>query len=156
MSEYNVCFTLGDPGGDGHANTSDYHMISNYPAKEIDEAYKKATEILGFNFVKKIGINHQELRNKVHEVFYHQDNELHEPYFSILVEKGIIKEEDYKYEYDGKTLLDTYLDESDFIDIFKSICKLVLPDLVINRRNLEEQQISSLEGTAYGIAYHGE
>ena len=49
-----------------------------------------------------------------------------------------------------------YLDESDFIDIFKSICKLVLPDLVINRRNLEEQQISSLEGTAYGIAYHGE
>ena len=145
MSElkYNVCFTLGDPSGDGHANTSDYHMISNYPAKEIDEAYKKATEILGFNFVKKIGINHQ-------------DNELHEPYFSILVEKGIIKEEDYKYEYDGKTLLDTYLDESDFIDIFKSICKLVLPDLVINRRNLEEQQISSLEGTAYGIAYHGE
>ena len=143
MSEYNVCFTLGDPGGDGHANTSDYHMISNYPAKEIDEAYKKATEILGFNFVKKIGINHQ-------------DNELHEPYFSILVEKGIIKEEDYKYEYDGKTLLDTYLDESDFIDIFKNICKLVLPDLVINRRNLEEQQISSLEGAAYGIAYHGE
>ena len=143
MSEYNVCFTLGDPGGDGHANTSDYHMISNYPAKEIDEAYKKATEILGFNFVKKIGINHQ-------------DNELHEPYFSILIEKGIIKEEDYKYEYDGKILLDTYLDESDFIDIFENICKLVLPDLVINRRNLEEQQISSLEGTAYGIAYHGE
>ena len=143
MSEYNVCFTLGDPGGDGHANTSDYHMISNYPAKEIDEAYKKATEILGFNFVGKVGSEYE-------------DNELHEPYFSILVEKGIIKEEDYKYEYDGKTLLDTYLDESDFIDIFKSICKLVLPDLVINRRNLEEQQISSLEGTAYGIAYHGE
>lgn len=145
MSElkYNVCFTLGDPGGDGHANTSDYHMISNYPAKEIDEAYKKATEILGFNFVKKVGINHQ-------------DNELHEPYFSILIEKGIINKEDYKYEYDGKTLLDTYLDESDFIDIFKSICKLVIPDLVINSRNLEEQQISSLEGTAYGIAYHGE
>ena len=141
--KYNVCFTLGDPSGDGHANTSEYHMVSNYSAKEIDEAYKKATEILGFNFVKKIGVNYQ-------------DNELQEPYFSILVEKGIIKEEDYKYEYDGKTLLDTYLDESDFIDIFKSICKLVLPDLVINRRNLEEQQISSLEGTAYGIAYHGE
>ena len=145
MSElkYNVCFTLGDPGGDGHANTSDYHMVSNYSAKEIDEAYKKATEILGFNFVEKVGVNYQ-------------DNELHEPYFSILIEKGIIKEEDYKYEYDGKTLLDIYLDESDFIDIFKSICKLVLPDLVRNRRNLEEQQISSLEGTAYGIAYHVE
>ena len=145
MSElkYNVCFTLGDPSGDGHANTSDYHMVSNYSAKEIDEAYKKATEILGFNFVKKIGVNHQ-------------DNELHEPYFSILIEKEIIKEEDYKYEYDGKTLLDTYLDESDFIDIFENICKLVLPDLIIYDRNLEEQTISSLEGAAYGIAYHGE
>ena len=141
--KYNVCFTLGDPGGDGHANTSDYHMVSNYSAKEIDEAYKKATEILGFNFVEKIGVNYQ-------------DNELREPYFSILVEKEIIKEEDYKYEYDGKTLLDTYLDESDFIDIFEKICQLALPDLVINNRDLKEQKISSLEGTAYGIAYHGE
>ena len=141
--KYNVCFTLGDPGGDGHANTSDYHMVSNYSAKEIDEAYKKATEILGFNFVEKIGVNYQ-------------DNELREPYFSILVEKEIIKEEDYKYEYDGKTLLDTYLNESDFIDIFRNICKLILPDLIIKGRDLEEQQISSLEGAAYGIAYHGE
>ena len=143
MSKYNVCFTLGDPSGDGHANTSDYHMVSNYSAKEIDEAYKKATEILGFNFVEKIGVNYQ-------------DNELREPYFSILVEKEIIKEEDYKYEYNGKTLLDTYLDESDFIDIFEKICQLALPDLVINNRDLKEQKISSLEGTAYGIAYHGE
>ena len=143
MSKYNVCFTLGDPSGDGHANTSEYHMVSNYSAKEIDEAYRKATEILGFNFVEKVGSDYQ-------------DNELHEPYFSIFVEKGIIKKEDYEYEYDGKTLLDTYLDESDFIDIFRNICKLILPDLVIKGRDLEEQQISSLEGAAYGIAYHGE
>ena len=145
MSElkYNVCFTLGDPGGDGHANTSDYHMVSNYSAKEIDEAYKKATEILGFNFVEKVGSDYQ-------------DSKLREPYFSILVEKGVIKKEDYEYEYDGKTLLDTYLNESDFIDIFRNICKLILPDLIIKGRNLEEQQIFSLEGAAYGIAYHGE
>ena len=143
MSEYNVCFTLGDPGGDGHANTSDYHMVSNYSAKEIDEAYKKATEIHRFNYVKKVGINHQ-------------DNELHEPYFSILVKKGIIEKEDYEYEYKGKTYLDTYLDEEDFINIFKNICQLILPNLIIDYRNLEEQRISSLEGAAYGIAYHGE
>ena len=145
MSElkYNVCFTLGDPGGDGHANTSDYHMVSNYPAKEIDEAYKKATEILGFDFVDKVGADYQ-------------DSKLREPYFSILVEKGIIEKEDYEYEYDGETRLDTYLDEDDFIDIFESICQLVLPDLEIGYRDLEEQQIFSLEGAAYGIAYHGE
>ena len=143
MSKYNVCFTLGDPSGDGHANTSEYHMVSNYSAKEIDKAYKKATEILGFNFVEKVGLDYE-------------DNELREPYFSILVEKGVIKKEDYEYEYNGKTLLDTYLDESDFIDIFRNICKLILPDLVIKGRDLEEQQIFSLEGAAYGIAYHGE
>lgn len=145
MSElkYNVCFTLGDPGGDGHANTSDYHMVSNHPAKEIDEAYKKATEILGFDFVDKVGADYQ-------------DSKLREPYFSILVEKGIIKKEDYEYEYNGETRLDTYLDEDDFIDIFESICQLVLPDLVIGYRDLKEQQIFSLEGAAYGIAYHGE
>lgn len=143
MSKYNVCFTLGDPSGDGHANTSEYHMVSNYSAKEIDEAYKKATEILGFNFVEKVGSDYE-------------DNKLHEPYFSILVEKEVIKKEDYEYEYNGKTLLDTYLDEDDFIDIFENICKLVLPNLVIESRNLEEQQIFSLEGAAYGIAYHGE
>lgn len=141
--KYNICFTLGDPSGDGHANTSDYHMVSNYSAKEIDEAYKKATEILGFNFVEKVGSDYQ-------------DSKLREPYFSILVEKGVIKKEDYEYEYNSKTLLDTYLDENDFIDIFENICKLVLPNLVIKGRNLEEQQIFSLEGAAYGIAYHGE
>ena len=143
MSElkYNVCFTLGDPSGDGHANTSEYHMVSNYSAKEIDEAYKKATEILGFNFVEKVGSDYE-------------DNELREPYFSILVEKGIIKKEDYEYE--DENYLNTYLNEDEFIDIFKSICQLVLPDLVMDFRNLEENRIFSLEGAAYGIAYHGE
>ena len=141
MSKYNVCFTLGDPSGDGHANTSEYHMVSNYSAKEIDEAYKKATEILGFNFVEKVGVDYQ-------------DNELREPYFSILVEKGIIKKEDYEYE--DENYLNTYLNEDEFIDIFESICQLVLPDLVIDYRNLEEDRIFSLEGAAYGIAYHGE
>ena len=143
MSElkYNVCFTLGDPSGDGHANTSEYHMVSNYSAKEIDEAYKKATEILGFNFVEKVGSDYE-------------DNELREPYFSILVEKGVIKKEDYEYE--DENYLNTYLNEDEFIDIFESICQLVLPDLVIDYRNLEEDRIFSLEGAAYGIAYHGE
>ena len=145
MSElkYNVCFTLGDPSGDGHSGTSDYHMISNYSADEIDEAYKKATKILGFDFVEKVGVDYQY-------------NELHEPYFSILVEKGIIKKENYEHEYEGETYLNAYLDEEDFIYIFNSICKLVLPDLVMDFRNLEENKIFSLEGAAYGIAYHGE
>lgn len=145
MSElkYNVCFTLGDPSGDGHANTSDYHMCSNYPAKKIDEAYRKATEILGFNFVAEIGAEYE-------------DSQIREPYFSTLVDKGVIRKEDFEYEWKGEKHLDCHLDEDEFIDVFESIIRLVLPDFVLGYRDLKEEQIFTLEGAAYGIAYHGE
>ena len=141
--KYNICFTLGDPSGDGHANTSDYHMVSNYPAREIDEAYKKATEILGFDFIDKVGADYE-------------DSRIHEPYFSILIDKGVINREDFEYEYKGQKELDTYLEESTYIDIFEKIINLVLPDFVLGYRDLEEEQVYCLEGAAYGIAYHGE
>ena len=145
MSElkYNVCFTLGDPSGDGHANTSDYHMVSNHPAKEIDEAYKKATEILGFDFIEEVGSDYQ-------------DSHIREPYFSILVDKGVIDKKDYEYEYKGEIEIDTYIGEDEYLDIFENIINLVLPDFTMQYRNLEEEQIFCLEGAAYGIAYHGE
>ena len=33
--KYNIGFTLGDPGGDGHACTTDYHIVANHSAAEI-------------------------------------------------------------------------------------------------------------------------
>lgn len=41
---YNICFTLGDPSGDGHANTSEYHIVATHSVEEITNAYKKTTE----------------------------------------------------------------------------------------------------------------
>lgn len=38
---YNICFTLGDPSGDGHANTSEYHIVATHSVEEITNALEK-------------------------------------------------------------------------------------------------------------------
>lgn len=43
--KYNIGFTLGDPGGDGHACTTDYHIVANHSADEISKAYMTPEEI---------------------------------------------------------------------------------------------------------------
>lgn len=139
---YNITFTLGDPGGDGHASTSEYHMVSNYHGQEIDDAYKKACEIIGFDYIKNIGVEYQ-------------DSSIDEKYFNILVEKKVIDRKDFEYESEGKTYLSLYLDEQWYLYIFINICRLVLPDLILDFRDLEEEQLYCLNGAAYGIAYYG-
>lgn len=52
--KYNIGFTLGDPGGDGHACTTDYHIVANHSADEISKAYKETTKLLGFDFIKEV------------------------------------------------------------------------------------------------------
>lgn len=52
--EYNIGFVIGDPSGDGHACTN--HIVANHSVDEISEAYKKTTELLGFDFVKEVGV----------------------------------------------------------------------------------------------------
>lgn len=39
--EYNIGFVIGDPSGDGHACTTDYHIVANHSADEISKAYKE-------------------------------------------------------------------------------------------------------------------
>ena len=46
--KYNIGFTLGDLRGDGHACTTDYHIVANHSADEISKAYKETTKLLGF------------------------------------------------------------------------------------------------------------
>lgn len=137
---YNITFTLGDPSGDGHASTSEYHMVSNYHAKEIDEAYKEACKIIGFDYVEEVGMEYLEPY-------------INEEHFNILVEKNIIDRKDFECS-SGE--LDLYLDEEWYLDIFIKICKLVIPDLILIYRDLEEENLYCLDGAAYGIAYHGE
>lgn len=57
--EYNIGFVIGDPSGDGHACTTEYHIVANHSVDEISEAYKKTTELLGFDFVKEVGVEFQ-------------------------------------------------------------------------------------------------
>lgn len=57
--KYNIGFTLGDPRGDGHACTTDYHIVANHSADEISKAYKETTKLLGFDFIKEVGVDFQ-------------------------------------------------------------------------------------------------
>lgn len=38
---YHMNFTLGDPGGDGHGMTEEFHIVANHSAKEINAAVKQ-------------------------------------------------------------------------------------------------------------------
>lgn len=55
--KYNIGFTLGDLGGDGHACTTDYHIVANHSAEEdifkLESKIKYLTYIL--NKVKNYG-----------------------------------------------------------------------------------------------------
>ena len=46
--KYNICFTLGDPSGDGHANTSEYRHIGT-----SDTDYIFEYTIDGHDYIKK-------------------------------------------------------------------------------------------------------
>ena len=53
--KYNITFRLGDPGNDGHCIIEEYHIIANHSVEDITKAYNKTTEVLGFDFIEKIG-----------------------------------------------------------------------------------------------------
>lgn len=56
--KYNIGFTLGDPRGDGHACTTDYHIVANHSADEISKAYKrKLLNSQVFDFIKEVGVD---------------------------------------------------------------------------------------------------
>lgn len=142
--EYNIGFTLGDPSGDGHACTTDYHMVINHSVDEISEAYEKTTKLLGFDFVKEVGVDFQSAPWIPKE------------FTEKLLKLGIIdKESDSKwgtpagcYEFGCA--------EDEFVDLYFAIVKYSLPDLKWRARDLGEEILWDLYGAAYGFTYHGE
>lgn len=157
---HNITFTLGDPSGDGHANTIDYHMVSNYSAQEIDKAYLDAKKVLGFDYCRKVGNEYC-------------DSSIKRDYVKSLLSNNIITEKNIEMygtesvDYDDILI---YQDEDGefhlntdwgmkcgvFLELFERIVKLVLPDFVMTSRDLNEKTIHCLEGAAYGLAYNGE
>lgn len=138
---YNITFTLGDPSGDGHGYYTVFHMKSNYSVKDITDAYNKATEILGFDFIKTCCVKSQESYIKP-------------KYASILVKYGILNKislEDTNFYgvSKGAYYIDDGVDE--YVDIFIQIIKLVLKDFILEYRNLHEDSLDILDSAAYGL-----
>ena len=89
--EYNIGFVIGDPSGDGHACTTDYHIVANHSADEISKAYKETTKLLGFDFIKEVGVDFQ------------SDYWIPEKFTKELLKLGIIDEK-YVRESDAEQL----------------------------------------------------
>lgn len=146
--EYNIGFVIGDPSGDGHACTTDYHIVANHSADEISKAYKETTKLLGFDFIKEVGVDFQ------------SDYWMPEKFTKELLKLGIIDEK-YVRESDAEWgapagCYEFDYAEEEFVDLYFAIVKYSLPDLEWSSRDLEEETLWDLYGAAYGFTYHGE
>lgn len=138
---HNITFTLGDPSGDGHGHYVVFHMESNYSVKDITDAYNKATNLLGFDFIKTCCVKYQESYIKP-------------MYASILVKYGVLNKislEDTDFYGVSKGMY--YVDDgvNEYVDIFIKIIKLVLKDFTLEYRDLHEDSLSILDFAAYGL-----
>lgn len=136
--EYNITFSLGE-----YDRAHTYHMVVNHSVEEITEAYKKTTELLGFDFVKNVGV--------YSDSYYWISKE----YTEKLLELGIITDE-YVSKEDcpycapiGCYEFNDTLDE--FIEIVFSIVKYFLPDFKYRERDLKEDRLYLLQGAANGF-----
>ena len=138
--KYNIGFTLGDPRGDGHACTTDYHIVANHSADEISKAYKETTKLLGFDFIKEVGVDFQ------------SDYWIPEKFTKELLKLGIIDEK-YVRESDAEWgapagCYEFDYAEEEFVDLYFAIVKYSLPDLEWSSRDLEEETLWDLYGAA--------
>ena len=72
-------------------------------------------------------------------------------YNLIDVNRVTLEGEGDSYQPENCFYFENALD--DYLDIFKRIIQLVLPDFVLTNRNLEEENLSILDGAAYGLFY---
>jgi len=121
---YNITFNLGDSDTTSYR---EYHMESNYSASEIEEAYEKACKMMGYYFTESCFSNSNQLNDEDKQKLY---------------SFGIITTEDLTYE---EWCLD------DYIDIFIGVVRLILPDFELEYRNLNEQFLYCIDGSAEGL-----
>lgn len=136
---YNIVYRLGDVYGDGHGGYEIMHLVANYPAEEIDKAYKKFVLKTGLDFTRDVCSEYEER-------YISEEN------LAILKEAGVV-DDDYIKDYliwddDDPTY---YLDLDTFIEIFEKIIRTELPDFKTVTRDLEEEEVESIEYAAYGL-----
>lgn len=114
-----------------YGNTESYHITSNYSLEDITKAYKEASKIMQFNFIRYC---YGEYEN------FYMDEEASE----ILVKYNIIRKEDlYKtFEYGNAYYIK---DSTTVINIFTAIVRLVLKDFELKERDLDETTLNLLE-----------
>ena len=99
---------MGDPSSDGHGKTATYVIESNLTRKEMDLAYEKGTEILGFDLCSDVATDYE-------------DGSISGDYFKLLVKQGFGKKfEDVTYVNGLATVIPEklYLDRYSFAEIF--------------------------------------
>ncbi len=140
--KYKLTFTLGDPSWDGHGLTSVYYIVCNHSSEEIEAAYRKASQKLGFDFLKLF---------EEFECSWTISKE----HSQILVENKVVDWEWLRLDknvFDEDELGTIELDgEDEFVDIFFNIVQLELPDLTWDTAVLGFDMLSVLEGAGYGL-----
>lgn len=130
--KYNIGFTLGDPRGDGHACTTDYHIVANHSADEISKAYKETTKLLGFDFIKEVGVDFQ------------SNYWIPERFTKELLKLGIIDEK-YVRELDAEWgapagCYEFDYAEEEFVDLYFAIVKYHIGKLK-KKQNLRRMKV---------------
>lgn len=156
---YNLTFTLGDPSCDGHGCTREYHISSSHNVLEITKAYIEFSQEFGFEYLKEVGAEYEcfggipeDITNTLFELGILEDKDriIH---FDETGERykgdryGFLK--DYELKNDGGYEFDYTLE--DFLNIFFKIIKYKIPNFEWCSRNLEEEYLTILDGTGYGL-----
>ena len=130
--EYNIYFAIGDFSNDGHGQSKDFHLVSNYSVQEI-------TNFLD-EFEKKTGID------ICKECKEYQETRLSKETTEKLVNLGIIDSE--HVEDDGFYYVDNI---DNFVDIVTNCLKYVANDFEWHYRDLKEETLNKLHGSGYGL-----
>jgi hypothetical protein len=110
MSEMSntISLVLGDWSGDGHEKTETIVLRSNLTNKQIEDAYKKGTNKVGFDFIRTIANEYE-------------DNVISAEKLDALIELGL---KDFDRIGDDTDEDDYNLDTDSFADIYLFIVKL--------------------------------
>lgn len=150
---HNITFDLGDWSGDGHNHFQTFHIEANYEVAVITDAYNRFCDKYKVDFINSVGMEcggypiiPEDVTNvllSLHIINYHN---------VINVEFGqnvkYIKEHE-RDKYNHCYLFDECIDE--YIEIFFDIIKHEIPDFKWRYRDLEETNLSILDGGAYGF-----
>ena len=138
---YNIGFTLGDPSSDGHGMTKEFHIETSHSAQEITNAYKKATEKLGWNYTTSICSEYEDSTIDLEQV-EDIENKLNIDIKGCLSDWQIreLKRKGY-----------CYLDCYPFIDIFFEIVSSEIPKFQWKEVDFNEDRLHSLDGAGYGL-----